>query len=318
MCQSVAALVTSFMKKLEISFHMEGGKRFLDQIGEVGFLFQVESLLSTNGPEIGMLEDMDAAVKDLSIFSFVLEDASNFGFNRVRFERLQTDVVLEQREYLPPFEGTPLRILIKLAVSKSHFEKLPEKVRQGAPIKVHPLLFTQGINEQQTIANTVGDSSLQEDINKENVQLFSTYFKKYGAYLQQIGAGDEIEPIENELANIEKIISNSRREKNVEILSKTADLTRRVLGGRATCCKSAKDRTSMSVTWEQARLLELHHDLPKAEAADAIQVMRSAGVRRENAFKNIGVDKYAFNQIQIMLIPEIYKPPKGTEGAKVT
>ena len=56
MCQSVAALVTSFAKKLEMSCLTDDGARFLQQIGELGFLFQVESLLSTNGPEVGMLE----------------------------------------------------------------------------------------------------------------------------------------------------------------------------------------------------------------------------------------------------------------------
>jgi hypothetical protein len=56
MCQSVAALVTGFSKRLETACEMDGEARFLDQIGQVGFLFQVESLLSTNGPEIGMLE----------------------------------------------------------------------------------------------------------------------------------------------------------------------------------------------------------------------------------------------------------------------
>jgi hypothetical protein len=43
----------------------------------------------------------------------------------------------------------------------------------------------------------------------------------------------------------------------------------------------------MSITWEQARILERHHQLPKDELPDVIQVMRSAGVRRENAFKSI-------------------------------
>lgn len=57
---------------------------------------------------------------------------------------------------------------------------------------MYPLLFTQGINEQQTIANTVGDSSLQEEINKENMGFFMDYFKKYEAYLQKIGAGSKL------------------------------------------------------------------------------------------------------------------------------
>ena len=54
---------------------------------------------------------------------------------------------------------------------------------------------------------------------------------------------DEVQGIENELALLDKIIALSRSEKNVEILSRTADLTRKMMGGRATCCKSAKDRT---------------------------------------------------------------------------
>ena len=99
----------------------------------------------------------------------------------------------------------------------------------------------------------------------------------------------------------------------------------------------------MSITWEETRILESYHGLPRDQAAEVMRVMRSAGVRRENAFKSIrlqstpphppsffnstylnltytdiGVDKYAFNQFQLMLIPEIYRAPKGTEGARTT
>jgi inositol polyphosphate-4-phosphatase len=108
------------------------------------------------------------------------------------------------------------------------------------------------------------------------------------------------------------------REKTVEILSLSADIARLMNGARLTSCKSAKDRTSMSLTWEQARILSDNHRLPSDEFGVAMSVMRSAGVRRENAYKNIGKNKFAFNSLQLKMIPDIYRAPRGSGGAEVT
>ena len=89
-------------------------------------------------------------------------------------------------------------------------------------------------------------------------------------------------------------------------------------GGRLTSCKSAKDRTSMSITWEQARLLSTFHSLSPLLLQECMTVMRSAGVRRENAYKNIGKNKFAFNSLQLKMIPDIYRAPQGSGGAAVT
>jgi len=50
----------------------------LEQLTRVGFLFQVESLLSTNGSKMGMLEDMSVAMRDLAMFSFQLMESNMF------------------------------------------------------------------------------------------------------------------------------------------------------------------------------------------------------------------------------------------------
>ena len=46
--------------------------------------------------------------------------------------------------------------------------------------------------------------------------------------------------------------------------------------------------------------------------------MRIRGTRRANAWKNIGKDRYAFNALQNLLLPEMYRAPAGTGGSDVT
>lgn len=81
---------------------------------------------------------------------------------------------------------------------------------------------------------------------------------------------------------------------------------------RITSCKSAKDRTSMAVTAEQARLLVERHGLHEAEAAELADEMRRRGVRWQNMRKNVSGGQYAFNWLQQRLLPEIYRAPSGT------
>ena len=69
-------------------------------------------------------------------------------------------------------------------------------------------------------------------------------------------------------------------------------------GGRLTSCKSAKDRTSMAISLEQARLLLDQHGVAEAALESMLRSMRSQGVRRMNVEKNIGKRKYAFNALQ--------------------
>jgi inositol polyphosphate-4-phosphatase len=110
----------------------------------------------------------------------------------------------------------------------------------------------------------------------------------------------------------------ARKGKNLDLLCVVEDLSRLLHGARLTCCKSGKDRTAMAVTLEQCNLLIAHHDMLPPILQQALDAMRSVGVRRENVLKNIGEKRYAFNKIQVYALPKLYRPPLGTYGSQIT
>ncbi|KAF1328767.1 hypothetical protein FI667_g6638, partial [Globisporangium splendens] len=452
--QAVAALVTAFTRKVDLALQnsqAEIGQGMLEQLEKLGFLFDVESLVSTHGNEAGMLEDMAGAVNELRNIRFVLVDeneenedeeedvktvnratslsfhldeeekdtevhggendasshsgssASSAGiagvidvnvftnlddalsvggtsarsgetssdsakapstptragsfasasFSGVGQRLISTFIKAKNHKLLggiggnsasslaPPsvdklFGYTHLVIRIKLRSGKV---KLPEYMRQGGPVKVCPVLFSQGINEKQTIANNTGSSvtRLQDVINENSLRSLRSYCDRYCNYQASLqsryctGTGANPRPpvardipsreeITRILNQLEKLISLSRqtRKKRPEILQLSSDLCRRVSAGRVTVCKSAKDRTGMSVTLEQGRILVQNHGLPEAKKAGIVSVMRSEGVRIENALKNTGRRVFAFNALQRSLLPEEYRCPPHTGGRNMS
>ena len=104
-------------------------------------------------------------------------------------------------------------------------------------------------------------------------------------------------------------------DKDVELLSLCQQISRLLRGGRMTCCKSGKDRTSMAATLEIVALLSDDFRTTKVDPLRLLPVLRRRGVRRQNVIKNIGRPYYAFNQIQWMNLPKNYRPPSGCYGS---
>ena len=80
------------------------------------------------------------------------------------------------------------------------------------------------------------------------------------------------------LHELVKVTKSTKKEKDTQILPRSADVSRRLGGLRMTSCKSAKDRTSMSITWEMSRILNQCHGLPSSEILHSADIMRQVCV----------------------------------------
>ncbi|XP_074234149.1 inositol polyphosphate 4-phosphatase type II isoform X1 [Camelus bactrianus] len=252
--QALAGLVCGFIIKLHTSLHDPG---FLEQLHTVGLLVQYEGLLSTYSDEIGMLEDMAVGISDLKKVAFkIIEAKSN--------------------DVLPAITGRREHYVVEVKLPARMFETLPLQIKEGQLLHVYPVLFNVGINEQQTLAERFGDVSLQESINQENFELLKEYYTIFMEKMppDYISHFQEQNDLKGLLENLHQNIQAKKR-KNVEIMWLAATICRKLNGIRFTCCKSAKDRTSMSVTLEQCSILRDEHQLHKDFFIRALDCMRS-------------------------------------------
>ncbi|KUF92128.1 Zinc transporter ZupT [Phytophthora nicotianae] len=324
--QALTTLVTSFCRQLEYSLQHPSDRTFLRTIDSIGFLFQVESLLSTQGKEIGMLEDFSAAVDALKHVTFVLDTSppAHLPSTLLNLHMKNTTLpgVVSVRLSKGSTKGT-FTVAIGVRCSEDVRASIPSTIRSGGSITVTPVIFTQGINEMQTLANNASakKTTLQDIINRKSFFVLTRYVEKYKQLAAQRPDAvptpmSTIAPLLESLE--ERIATASKRHvvksKHPKIIQESSHLCRLLGAGRVTSCKSAKDRTGMSVTLEQVRLLSKNHGLPEEFAVRTVSTMRSNGVRLENALKNTGKRQYAFNALQRSLLPDEYKCPEGTYG----
>ena len=95
---------------------------------------------------------------------------------QIRFGRITPDTPSQ----LPvTLDGSRSRITATLHLSDTHHKLLPRSLQEGRLIAIIPCLFTQGINETQTLANTLGGTALQDEINLAGLETISKYFLSF-------------------------------------------------------------------------------------------------------------------------------------------
>lgn len=181
--QALTALVTSFCRNLELSLQHPQDRHFLQLIDSIGFLFQVESLLSTQGKEIGMLEDFSASVDAMKNVTFMLDTSPPRHLPstlNLHLKNTNLPSVVSVRVSKGAASGAYI-VVVGIRCQEDVLATLPTNLRNGGSIPVTPVLFTQGINEMQTLANNASGKKthLQDTINQKSFHVLAGYIEKY-------------------------------------------------------------------------------------------------------------------------------------------
>uniref|UniRef100_A0A1A8AGM6 Inositol polyphosphate-4-phosphatase, type II n=1 Tax=Nothobranchius furzeri TaxID=105023 RepID=A0A1A8AGM6_NOTFU len=222
-------------------------------------------------------------------------------------QQLHSVGILAQFEALLSTYGEEEGMLEDMEVSVAD---LSRELKDGSLIRVESVLFNIGINQHQSLAERFGDSSLQERVNQQSGERLRAYCHSLRDKLPHTAG---VQSLSDLLSALDRSLEVKKR-KNVEVLWIAGTMCHKVNGIRLTSCKSAKDRTAMSVTLEQCLILREQHTLSQKHFSMALDCMRRDGCRMENVQKNIGSRKFAFSSVQLLTFPKLYRPPDGTYG----
>ncbi|KAG0209832.1 Pre-rRNA-processing protein fhl1 [Mortierella sp. GBA30] len=173
---------------------------FWDQLLNLGWLAQIESLLSTQGSELGMLHDYAQAVEDvrdsvtigfheLPLSLSTLPNSPPLTFTGGSGNRDLDDLGIDTVQV----SGRRGQINLSFGLDPLQFSLLPDLLKAGASkIHVWPVLFSQGINEMQTLSNLTGNSPLQRSINETGLRYIQSYVSQHQAWTSQSSTAQEM------------------------------------------------------------------------------------------------------------------------------
>lgn len=196
----------------------------------------------------------------------LMHPPSDKGSEAVRISRKQNTLALE-----------PVRqLVVTLSIPGKLFDALSPKLRSGSLVRVRPVLYTQGISSNlitatQRLTRSTAMLSHRNSINEEALVRFEQYVDDLvNCPLGTIAKGDDLFKVK---ALLEELRSQLKRSANkpqpidgCPALLIASDLAAALGGVKFVNCMSGKDRTGMSATLEQARVLVRENDFVARDA----------------------------------------------------
>ncbi|XP_032206304.1 phosphatidylinositol 3,4,5-trisphosphate-dependent Rac exchanger 1 protein isoform X2 [Mustela erminea] len=309
-CQALVAAVCTFSEQLlaALSFRYnnngeyedssrDASRKWLEQVAATGVLLHCQSLLSPAAvkEERTMLEDIWVTLSELDNVTF-------------SFKQLDENYVANTSVFYH-IEGSRQALRVVFYLDSYHFSKLPSRLEGGASLRLHTVLFTRALEnvEGPPPPGSQAAEDLQQEINAQSLEKVQQYYRKLRAfYLERSNLPTDasttavkidqlIRPINalDELCRLMKSFVHPKPGASgslgAGLIPISSELCYRLGACQIAMCGTGMQRSTLSVSLEQAAILARSHGLLPKCIMQATDIMRKQGPRVEILAKNLRV-----------------------------
>uniref|UniRef100_A0A663MZX9 Phosphatidylinositol-3,4,5-trisphosphate dependent Rac exchange factor 1 n=1 Tax=Athene cunicularia TaxID=194338 RepID=A0A663MZX9_ATHCN len=285
-CQSLVAAICTFSEQLLAALNYrynnngeyeessrDASRKWLEQIAATGVLLNYQSLLSpTVKEERTMLEDIQVTLTELDKVAFY-------------FKQLDESLVANTHVFYH-IEGSRQALKVIFYLDSCYFSKLPSRFQNGGSLKLHTVLFTKALESMEGQSQPAGSSleELPQQINGISLEKVQQYYRKLRYFMLLLW-------LMKSFINTKPTQSgySSSTTSGAGLLPISSELCYRLGACQITMCGTGMQRSTLSVSLEQAAILARSHGLLPKCIMQATDIMRKQGPRVEISAKNLKV-----------------------------
>ncbi|OXB71859.1 UNVERIFIED_CONTAM: hypothetical protein H355_015351 [Colinus virginianus] len=314
LCQSLVAAICTFSEQLLAALNYrynnngeyeessrDASRKWMEQIAATGVLLNFQSLLSPAvKEERTMLEDIQVTLTELDKVAFY-------------FKQLDESLVANTHVFYH-IEGSRQALKVIFYLDSYYFSKLPSRFQNGGSLKLHTVLFTKALESMEGQSQPAGSSleELPQQINGLSLEKVQQYYRKLRTFylersnlptdsnttavkidqlIRPINAMDELCRLMKSFINAKPTPSgySSSNTSGAGLLPISSELCYRLGACQITMCGTGMQRSTLSVSLEQAAILARSHGLLPKCIMQATDIMRKQGPRVEISAKNLKV-----------------------------